>query len=195
MASNKSLLNNTEKRAPSVLERTSFLEQKLFREIYPEVKEHKRQLLSADKILGAIIEIIGDEAISTKIVEIRAREVEAEVQAQEEAFTEAVAKGELAVVQSSQKTDLLIAASQTNAEGKQVGPRKVFAPITGYESDAAAALGFDREAGVLSRELKVGDSVEVKSGDTLKCRLNIVGLYEPVVQAATEPTSSETAGA
>lgn len=195
MASNKSLEKNTTQRPPTALERIGFIEQKLFREIYPMSRNAAAQLKSADKILAALIEIteetVGAGAVSARIVAIRSREVEAEVQAQEEAFAEAVKNGDLVTVPSSQKTDLLISISQTDPEGNPRGARLAFAPITGYTPDVQAAFAYDAKEGKLTRELQVGEVVDVKDAEgAVICKVKVEALYEPVVKAEepAEPT-------
>lgn len=189
MSSNGSVINKLTTRQPTAVERLNLMEQQI-QQLDQNDQNIARELNNLDGVVEALVELYGAQPIGEKMLEIKHRKMEDKADAHQAAFDKAVEEGKLAKVESSQKTEIVIVSQQKDAEGQVLYPTRVFLPVAAYTAEAQKLLGF--EGGKLTRELKVGETMElagVKEGDPARGSMTILALYEPVVKAKTEPSA------
>lgn len=129
-------------------------------------KQQGEKMDNIVRVLDALTNIIGEEAVTTKVRERHVEKLEAEAAQTEEAVNAAVESGNLVHTDEALGEEYLVVTTQKNADGSVRHPTKLFLPLGGYVPEVKALL----------EKAKVGDVIPLEDTTTIE----IIDILKPV---------------
>ncbi len=144
----------------------------------------KKELKNFERVIDAIIELVGVSAVQEKIRELRIKEMEAGADNDDKLLAETVARGEMRPIEAIRipKEDgaeetCYVVLQQTGKDGSIRHPSRIHVQIKAVETEVQAQL----------EGKKLGEEITLPSEDVVK----VLGIYE-VVPVEERPVPDQT---
>lgn len=133
------------------------------------------RISNGERVVGAIIELLGPDVVQTKVREIHIRELEAEADQTAKQIEAAVTKGDLIAVDGVFQDQCIVVTQQIGSDGIIKHPTLVQLPLDGYVPEIKELL----------KSKRVNETLTLPSGDTLK----VIAVYETILPKESDPVS------